>query len=88
MCSTDHLNKIAVTFTYDWMVVGRRLVDTQDVADIEKEGHSEQDKKDKLFEVWKRRKGCGTTYREMMNAFSGSKNQQCVEMVKDLLSHG
>ena len=86
MCSTEHLNKIAANFTYDWTVVGRRLVDSQDVADIEKEGHSEQDKRDKLFEVWKRRKGFGATYREMMNAFNEVKNQQCVEMVKDLLS--
>eukprot|EP00731_Ephydatia_muelleri_P003645 Em0001g3645a len=85
-CSTEHLNIIAATFSYDWRVVGRRLVDSQDVDDIEREGHSEQEMRDKLFEVWKRRRGSGATYRVVMKAFNDVKNQQAAEMLKDLLS--
>ena len=66
--------------------MGKRLVDSQDVDDIEREGHSEQEMRDKLFEVWKRRRGSGATYRVVMKAFNDVKNQQAAEMLKDLLS--
>ena len=65
--------------------MGRRLVESRDVDDIEREGHSEQEMRDKLFEVWKRR-GSGATYRVVMKAFNDVKNQQAAEMLKDLLS--
>ena len=67
-------------------MVGKRLVDSQDVDDIEREGHSEQEMRDKLFEVWKRRRGSRATYRVVMKAFNDVKNQQAAEILKDLLS--
>ena len=60
-------------------------MDPQDVEDIEREGHSEQEKRDKLLEVWYRRKGSGATYRVMMKAFNDVQNQQAAQMVKELL---
>ena len=66
--------------------MGRRLVDSQDVDDIEREERTEQEMRDKLFEVWKRRRGSGATYRVVMKAFNDVKNQQAAEMLKDLLS--
>ena len=58
-------------------------MDPQDVEDIEREGHSEQEKRDKLLEVWHRRKGSGATYRVMMKAFNDVQNQQAAQMVKE-----
>ena len=85
MCSHDHLNKIASTCCHDWKVVGKRLLTYQDVDDIEREGYSEQERRDKLFEVWRRKKGSGATYRVIINTFNEIKNQQAAEMVKNLL---
>lgn len=85
VCSTEHLNKIAATFNYDWRAVGRRLVEARDVEDVDREGHSEQEKRDKIFEVWMKRKGSEATYRKLMNSFKEVHNQLAADMVKELL---
>ena len=66
--------------------MGRRLLKSRDVEDVNQEGHSEQEKRDKMFEVWQRRKGSGATYRVLIKAFNEVQNQKAAEMVKDLLS--
>lgn len=58
----------------------------QDVQDIDREGHNEQERRYKLFEVWQRRKGCDATYTVMITAFNEVMNRQCADRVKMLLS--
>ena len=87
-CSNEHMFTIATNCTFDWRVVGRRLLfdRPQTVADIDREDKSEEVKRDKMFEKWKEMKGSRATYRALMEVFEDAGNHQGAEMVKELVS--
>ena len=87
-CSNEHVLIVAAKCTFDWRVVGRRLLidRPQTVEDIDREDKSEEVKRDKMFEKWKELKGSRATYRTLMEVFEDAGNHQAAEMVKELVS--
>ena len=85
LCSNDHVLKVANKCSFDWKVVGRRLLDLQAIDDIDREERSELSKRDKMFEKWKEMKGSRATYRALMEVFEEVGNHQAAEMVKELV---
>ena len=85
LCSVEHMNTVAVTCSFDWKVVGRRLVGDQAIEDIDKEEQSEQRKRDKMFQKWLEMEGSKATYRVLIGVFEEVKNHQAAETVRSLL---
>ena len=83
-CSKEHIYIIA-TFNFEWKTVGRRLITAQTIKDIDREGHSEQEKRDKMLERWLQSNGSGATYRVLINALSDVRNNQAAEEVRKLV---
>ena len=84
-CSKDHLYKIA-TFSFDWKTVGKRLIDSQLIKDIDREEQSEQRKRDTMLEKWLEVKGSEATYRALIDVLNVLKNTQVAEEVQKLAS--
>ena len=92
-CSEEHIYEIS-TFSFDWKMLGKRLIGFQTTEDIDREEHSEQNKRDKMMEKWLQMKGCKATYRVLIEALQRIKNVQAAEAVQKLVviegkcSHG
>ena len=78
------MNKVALS-SFDWKVVGRRLVGEQAIVDIDREEGSEQGKRDKMFDKWREHKGPKATYRVLIGVFEEVMNHQAAEVVKALV---
>ena len=76
---------MAVTCSFDWKVVGRRLVGEQAILDIDREEQGEQRKRDKMFQKWLEMEGTKATYRVLIDVFEEVKNHQAAEAVKALV---
>ena len=76
---------MAVTCSFDWKVVGRRLVGEQAIVDIDREEQGEQRKRDKMFQKWLEMEGTKATYRVLIDVFEEVKNHQAAEAVKALV---
>ena len=74
------------TFRFDWDVVCRRLVGPQFVSEIQQEGSSEQNKKDRVLEKWLEVKGSNATYRELINVFEKLKCHEAAHAVRGLVT--
>ena len=67
------------------MAVARRLIGPQLTKDIiGKEGLSEQDKRDEVFEKWLEMKGPMATYRELVNVFEKLQDIEAAEAIRKL----
>ena len=77
--------KIA-TFSFDWKTVGKRLIGSQTVEDIDREERSEQNKRDKMFEMWLKMKGSEATYRVLFCVLKDVQNTLVAEEVQKLAS--
>ena len=84
-CSEEHLYKIA-TFNFDWKMVGKRLIGLQAIRDIDREEHSEQNKRDKMLEKWLEIDGSKATYRVLIEVLKDVQNTQAAEDVQKLAS--
>ena len=85
-CSVAHLLIVAKKGKFDWKVVGRRLLDPQDIDDIDRDERSEQSKRDTMLLRWKELKGSCATYKALMGVFEEIGNHHGAEMVKKLIS--
>ena len=83
-CSDRDIYKIA-TFTFDWKMVGKRLIGPQPVRDIDREENSEQNKRDKMLEKWLEIEGSKATYRVLIEVLKDVQNTQAAEAVEKLV---
>ena len=84
-CSVEHMNKVALSFNFDWKVVGRRLVGEQAIEDIDREEQGEQRKRDKMFLKWLEQEGTKATYRVLIGVFEEVNYHQTAEAVRSLV---
>ena len=86
-CSKEDIYKIAIC-DFDWKIVGRRLLGEQKVNDIDKEGSSEQDKRDKMLLKWKETMSCGATYQALMDVLRDMHYNETAARVQELEHKG
>ena len=84
-CSVEHMNEVALSCSFDWKVVGRRLLGEQAIEDIDREEDNEQRKRDKMFVKWREQEGSKVTYRVLIGVFEEVGNRQAAEVVTALL---
>ena len=82
-CGDDILKRISL-LEFDWRTVGRRLLSSQFVTDLEHDKTSEQDKRDKLLGQWHQQKGSGATYKHLMEVLDQLGNRKAVENIEKL----
>ena len=83
-CSEEDIYTIA-GYDLDWRVVGRRLIGEQKVTDIDHDGSSENDKRDKMLLEWKKTKSHDATYQALVNVLrmiGNNATADCVEKLK------
>ena len=82
-CSEKDIYTIA-GYDFDWRVVGRRLLSDQRVRDIDHEGSSERDKRDKMLLEWKTVKSRDATYQALVNVLRAIENNATADHVEAL----
>ena len=82
-CSEEDIYTIA-GYDLDWKLVGRRLIGEQKVTDIDREEGSENDKRDKMFLEWKKRKSHDATYQILVNVLRMIGNNATADRVVEL----
>ena len=85
-CSEEDIYTIA-GYDLDWKVVGRRLIGEQKVTDIDREGSSENDKKDKMLLEWRKTKTRDATYQALVNVLRTIGNNATADRVEELKKH-
>ena len=83
-CSKKDIYKIA-GYDFDWRRVGRRLLCDQKVQDIDHEGGSEGEKKEKMLLEWKRTKSRDATYQALVKGLRAIENNATADQVEELL---
>ena len=66
--------------------MGKRLIDSKLIKDIDREEQSEQRKRDTMLEKWLEMKGSEATYRALIDVLNVLKNTQVAEEVQKLAS--
>ena len=84
-CCEEHLYKIA-TLVFDWKAIGKRLIGSQAIRDIDREEDSEQNKRDRMLDSWLERKGSTATYRVLVDTLKDIRNTKAAEAVQKLAS--
>ena len=82
-CSEEDIYTIA-EYDFDWRRVGRRLLHDQKVTDIDHEGGSEGEKREKMLLEWKRTKSRDATYQALVKALRAIRNNATADRVEDL----
>ena len=82
-CSEEDIYTIA-GYDFDWKVVGRRLIGEQKVTDIDRDGSSENDKRDKMLLEWKKTKSHDATYQALVNVLRLIGNNATADHVEEL----
>ena len=82
-CSEEDIYTIA-GYDLDWRVVGRRLIGEQKVMDIDRDGSSENDKRDKMLLEWKKTKSHDATYQALVNVLRMIGNNATADHVEAL----
>ena len=82
-CSEKDIYKIT-RYDFDWRHVGRRLISDQKTRDIDREGGSERDKREKMLLEWKRTKACDATYRALVKVLRDLENNATADRVEEL----
>ncbi|KAL5477471.1 hypothetical protein EMCRGX_G024272 [Ephydatia muelleri] len=85
-CDEEHLLKISAAVTFNWKVIGRRLVGIKAVQDIDREDQCKQEKRDQMLEKWIELKGSEATYRGLIEVFEEVKDYHAADAVKELVS--
>ena len=71
-------------YDFEWMRLGRRLVGDQKVRDIDREGTSEGDKREKMLLEWKKLKSCDATYQALVIVLRAIENNATADLVEEL----
>ena len=70
-------------------MVGNRLLlgpqAAQTIKDIDREEQSEQQKRDRMLQMWLEMKGSDATYKVLSDVFEEVGNHQAAEVVKELV---
>ena len=82
-CSEEDIYMIT-GYNFDWREVGRRLLSDQKVRDIENEGGSEREKRDKMLLEWKRTKSRDATYQALVKVLRAIENNSTADGVEAL----
>eukprot|EP00731_Ephydatia_muelleri_P002940 Em0001g2940a len=82
-CSEEDIYTIA-GYDFEWRVVGRRLLSDQRVRDIDCEGSSERDKRDKMLLEWKKAKSRDATYQALVKVLRAIENNATADRVEAL----
>ena len=82
-CSEEDIYTIA-GYDFDWVRVGRRLLSDQKVRDINCEGSSEGDKRDKMLLEWKKAKSSDATYQALVKVLRGIEHNAAADRVEEL----
>ena len=82
-CSEEDIYTIA-GYDFDWKRVGRRLLSDQKVIDIDREGSSEEEKRDKMLIEWKRTKSRDATYQALVKVLRTIQNNATADRVEEL----
>ena len=72
-----------VGYDFDWRRVGRRLMCDQKVRDIDHEGGSEGEKKEKMLLEWKRTKSRDATYQALVKGLRAIENNATADQVEE-----
>ena len=83
-CNRDVILNISL-LKFDWKRVGNRLLDDQDVIDIDREEHEEQNKREKMLLKWLQQKGGRATYRRLVEVLEVLKCKETAEAVTRLV---
>ena len=71
-------------YDFEWRRVGRRLVGNQMVNDIDNEGGSEKEKREKMLLEWKRTKPHDCTYQALVKVLRSVDNKATADRVQEL----
>ena len=71
-------------YDFEWMRLGRRLVGDQKVRDIDREGTSEGDKREKMLLEWKSTKSRDATYQALVKVLRDLQNNATADRVEEL----
>ena len=82
-CSDDDIYKIA-DYEIDWRCLGRRIHCDQKIRDIDIEGKTEADKRDKMLLEWKRTKSHDATYQALGEMLRAMRNNATADRVQEL----
>jgi hypothetical protein len=82
-CSEPDIYTIA-GYDLDWRRVGRRLLSEHKVRDIDKEGGSEDEKREKILLEWRRTKARDATYEALVKVLRTLLNNTTANRVEEL----
>ena len=82
-CSEEDIYTIT-GYEFDWMPVGRRLLSDQKVMDIDREGGSEGEKREKMLLKWKKIKSRDATFQALVKVLRAIENNATADRVEDL----
>ena len=82
-CSEEDIYTIT-GYDFDWKRVGRRLIGDQNTTDIDKEGGSEGDKRERMLLQWKRSKAREATYGALVKVLRALENNATADRVEEL----
>ena len=82
-CSEEDIYTIA-GYDFEWTLVGRRLLSDQRVRDIDREGSSERDKRDKMLLDWKKAKSHDATYQALVKVLRDLENNATADRIEEL----
>ena len=82
-CSEEDIYTIA-GYDFDWKLVGRRLLGNQKVTDIDLEGSSEGDTREKVLLEWKKTKSRDATYQALVKVLRTVQNNATADSVEAL----
>ena len=82
-CSEPDIYTIA-GYDLDWRRVGRRLLSEHKVRDIDKEGGSEDEKREKILLEWRRTKARDATYEALVKVLRTLLNNTTANLVEEL----
>ena len=71
-------------YEFDWRRVGRRLLSDQKTRDIDREGGSEGDKREKMLLEWTRTKAHDATYGALVKVLRDLENNATADRVEEL----
>ena len=82
-CSEEDIYRIA-GYDLDWRLVGRRLIGDLKIKDIDKEGGSERDKRERMLLGWKTTKARNATYGALVKVLRDLENNATADRVEEL----
>ena len=84
-CEIDVILKIA-PLSYDWKLVGNRLLTPQSVIDIQRDEPDEANRREKMLTTWLQRGGAMATYARLVDVLTEMGFADTAEKVIELVT--